>query len=495
MTVCLFGAGSAEYIDLPLAGRSTRVRVEEFVRSLPNVDRAVVFATEQPPQLPSDWVPRPMVEWTTASLLQAIADEVTGPDQSILFLHWDQPFVNRELAQRLIDKHEKYRADYTFADGYPVGLAPEIVRGRAVSHLVELSSAMDSPVARDSIFAVVQKDINRLDVETELSRIDQRLLRLTLAADTLANFSVCSALSDQAPAEIDQWAAHVEKNAAAHRSRPRFVSVQVLEQEIQKLEYSPYKLLRDDVLSPGATMNTDRFATIVSEIADLSPEAVVSISHWGEVALHPDVAGLVEVVLSHPAMRLIVETSGVGWSAEARENLLATGDRRLSIIVGIDSNDPAVYERVRGAGLAEAVAFAEAAIEAKPRATHVQAVRYDMTEGGLNQFYNHWKERTENIIIQKYDHFCDGLAQRKIGDLSPLKRFPCWHLQRDLVVLVDGSIPLCREDLSGKSLLGNAFSGGIAAAWEAGSNYYQHHIAGAYPDLCGSCDEYYTFNF
>ena len=87
------------------------------------------------------------------------------------------------------------------------------------------------------------------------------------------------------------------------------------------------------------------------------------------------------------------------------------------------------------------------------------------------------------------------LPQKKVTDLSPLNRFPCWHLKRDLHVLLDGSVPVCREDLTGEHSLGNIFSDPLEEIWERGKEWYEMHIAGEYPRLCGDCDEYYTYNF
>ena len=87
------------------------------------------------------------------------------------------------------------------------------------------------------------------------------------------------------------------------------------------------------------------------------------------------------------------------------------------------------------------------------------------------------------------------LPSRKVTDLTPLHRFPCWHLKRDVNVLLDGTVPVCREDLKGEHPLGNIFSDSFEQIWERGGEWYGRHIAEDYPRLCGDCDEYYTYNF
>jgi spiro-SPASM protein len=116
-------------------------------------------------------------------------------------------------------------------------------------------------------------------------------------------------------------------------------------------------------------------------------------------------------------------------------------------------------------------------------------------EEDLEAFYKSWKARTENIIVQKYDSFCGALPDRKVADLSPLKRFPCWHVKRDMPILLDGTVPLCREDLRAERSLGNALREELPALWERGLGMYLSHLSGEWSGICARCDEYYTFNY
>jgi len=126
---------------------------------------------------------------------------------------------------------------------------------------------------------------------------------------------------------------------------------------------------------------------------------------------------------------------------------------------------------------------------------HAQAVRMKENEEPLEEFYKAWKARTGKVIVQKYDHFCGLLPDRRVADLSPLKRFPCWHLKRDLAVLIDGRVPLCREDVGLTHPLGNVFEEDLASIWGRAEAFYLSHLREEYPQLCSACDEYYTFNF
>ena len=69
-----------------------------------------------------------------------------------------------------------------------------------------------------------------------------------------------------------------------------------------------------------------------------------------------------------------------------------------------------------------------------------------------------------------------ALPARKVSDLSPLTRRPCWHLKRDLSVLMDGAVPLCKECVRGEIVLGNAFDSADARGQGEPLTGRQHQI-------------------
>jgi hypothetical protein len=81
--------------------------------------------------------------------------------------------------------------------------------------------------------------------------------------------------------------------------------------------------------------------------------------------------------------------------------------------------------------MGEALAFAGELLRLAPEKTHVQAVRVKENEEDIETFYVR-KGVTRERDIQKYDSCAGLLPDRSVADLSPLKRFPCWHLKRDL---------------------------------------------------------------
>jgi spiro-SPASM protein len=186
----------------------------------------------------------------------------------------------------------------------------------------------------------------------------------------------------------------------------------------------------------------------------------------------------------------------------------------LSWVVSLDAHDPLRYREVRGPGFSEARSCARTLLSLFPRDAYVQAVRVKGFEDDVENFYRSWKgddlpqealdagrKDGGHIIIQKYDDFSGALPAMQASDLSPVQRRPCWHIQRDMNIIMDGSALCCREDLAAlrgrgdKGLLGNAFTEELGAIWERGEALFKEHCRLEYRGICAKCDEYYTYNF
>jgi len=68
----------------------------------------------------------PVAEHTAAAFFQALSPFAAEADH--LFIAWaDAPFLDSSGAAQLYAQHCTYKAEYSFADGYPEGLLPQIV--------------------------------------------------------------------------------------------------------------------------------------------------------------------------------------------------------------------------------------------------------------------------------------------------------------------------------------------------------------------------------
>jgi len=486
------------------ASETTLDRVQEFAGRLPEVERCLLLIPEggDPGFKAPDFEIRPIKSDRVAELLQSLRTACGESDYDNLFYFFaDCPLLDAELSVRMLENHRKYYAQYTFADGYPYGLSPEILKPDMLGPLLELAGGEAEDGAqriraydRGAVFELIKKDINAFDIETELSPVDLRMLRAELCADSKRNLMLVRRVLEAGAGEAGAVCRVLEQKPEILRTLPSFFNVQIVGGCPQLCSYCPYPRFAIEKTGKQGEMRLEDFARIVEEIQKFSAEATVSVSLWGEPAFHSDFPGVAASVLDK-GMRLVVETSGIGWQEDVFARIAGVKGRNIDWIVSLDSRDSQEYASLRGEGFEEAHHTVQNLQTLFPGRVYPQAVRMKENEEGLESFYRYWKQQCGKVIVQKYDSFCGFLPDRRVTDLSPLKRFPCWHLKRDVNVLLDGTVSLCREDLRAEHRLGNLLEQSLEEIWAAGEPYYRDHLQERYPDLCKNCDEYYSFNF
>jgi len=279
---------------------------------------------------------------------------------------------------------------------------------------------------------------------------------------------------------------------------PAFYNIQIEGKVFSKTAFSPYQEI-------DSRMDFKAFESLAKKIKTFSNNAVVSLSLFGEAALHPDFDKFI-LCLVKEALSVFVEIDG-GFlpdflQTSAYKNIVSSLSeleqrKRLCFVVLLDAATQKTFESFH-AGELQKAADAIKTLSADFSETYPQFIRVHENEDELEAFYRYWSDKASpsngKIIVQKYDHFCGRLPDKKPADLAPLEREPCWHLRRDMDILLDGSVPLCR-DLYDKEKLGNALQDDLADIWQKKDSLLAEHINKDYKGPCGNCDEYYTFNF
>jgi spiro-SPASM protein len=494
-------------------------------RLLPGVRHVVLLLPLEMAQTDEDMAASAasFVPLTLRGLLKTLGEVSVGYD-CVYFAWADCPFLDVPLATALSERHVRYGADYTYADGYPYGLAPELLAPDLPAKLLALLGEGDGQVERDSIFATLQRDINAFDIETELAPEDLRIHRLTLCADTARNLLLLTRWAAAGFSGTADAGRLIRERPELLRTLPAFYSIQVSGVCPQACVFCPYPRRDGGVTGLPARedyLSLEQFALMLDKIEAFSGDAVISLSLWGELGLHERKVELIDAVLRRPNLALIVETSGLGWTRPELEELAAMARDApprtrapspikgpLTWVVSLDAQDAARYRTIRGDGYEEAVGTTEALLELFPQNVYVQALRLKDAEDDIERFYRSWKERGAEAIIQKYDSFCGAMPEWGATDLSPLMRRPCWHLMRDMSVLIDGTVPLCREELGAlsgivgrgatddvRTALGNILTDDLDTIWRRGEPFYEEQCRAEFNGQCARCDEYYTYNF
>lgn len=436
---------------------------------------------------------------------------------SILFAWADCPFLNIDVTKNIISTHKNCRAEYTFADGYSDGLCPEILDSGAAAILAELCKKNEiqenrKEISRTSIFDSIKKDINSFEVETVIADEDESLLRIHFNCGTKGDFLSCKAMFDCGVdgKNADQISKEASENPKVLKTVPAYYQIQITDKVSSKVIYHPEEM---DSLDGKSFMPLEDFKNIAQKISDFSETAVVSLSAWGEAVLHPDFVEFVKTVLLKPGLTVLIEGDCSEISEEtcaALKNICDSvppcadgGQNNPKIIwlVTLDAFTEEVYCKIHSAknGNFEKSKAAILLLEKYFSGNvYAQFTRMNENESELEQFFRFWNEKTSptkgNFTIQKYDNCFGALPDRKPADLAPVERNVCWHLRRDMTILLDGSVPYARGKLK-SDILGNAFSENLEDIWKKTDSEVQKQINHDYSGKCENCDEYYIFNF
>ncbi len=531
------GNNSTHAFDDVFSGKSAFSRCLEWTKKIPDCGGVIIFSSARNEEkvkcalaeanindsriiLKEKWLCRDLVVTMSVEMASAKAENAVYTDS-------DRPFLDETLTKEVLACHEKYIAEYTFADGYPLGFAPEVIHAGTLNILSTFATethkeAADVEVSSDCIFNLLKTDINSFEIESVIAPKDYRMSRFDFSCGTKRNLLACKNLFEKALEKKAGFSA-VELSdlalecAEVQQTLPAFYNVQISRNCSSIPVYSPYPeafkkkygvLPVESENSGDSGMSLEKFNGLVSQIAEFSEDAVIGLSAFGEPLLEKNIAAYADAVLQNKNLSLLIETDGTLVTAELASRIAEVsqkhgprnnGEKNIIWIVSIDAVTDAMYSSlVKSGSFEKAVASVGILSRSFPGSVYPQFTRMNENESELEPFYRYWHDKNSpssgNLIIQKYDDCCKTLPSRKPADLAPLERFPCWHIKRDMTILADGSVPLCRQYLLDSSI-GNVFDDGIEQIWKKTLATVKEHIAGNYSEKCRDCDDYYTFNF
>ncbi|QTQ13848.1 spiro-SPASM protein [Treponema parvum] len=473
--------------------------------------------------------------WTVSSLLHSMHEACLSSNARNIVYAWaDCPFLNTALTLEVIKTHSEYIAEYTFADGYPYGFAPELINCDTAAIIEKLSlrkdvpgAAGDNPVSRDCIFSAMKADINAFEIETVISPVDWRMYRLGFHCASKEGLLACLKLAEiscgkggnegntadgdsRVPDAVsaEELSGMACKCAGILRTVPGFYNIQIETESRSRCVYSPYDDVLEKTKKKFDKMPLEKFKTLVNRIADFSENAVLSLSLWGEPLYHEHIKDIVSEVLKYPGLSVFIETTGDGLSEALASQIAEICDRcaprtngyaPVMWVVLLDSVTKEKYKEIHFVdGFELALNSINLLSKYFPKSVYPQFVRMDMNEEQLETFYRFWSAEDSpshgNFIIQKYNSYIGLLPERKPCDLSPVERYPDWHLRRDMVILSDGSVPLYKECMF-DDIIGNVFEEPLEVIWHKSDRLMEDQINKKYDKISGTYDEYYTFNF
>lgn len=470
-------------------GKSAEQLCAETVRAFADGADVIRLARAESATAYDDGIPTHAVEASDAAAWFRALESLCAGYDALIRVCADAPFIEGELIRRTMAEHAETAADFTYGEGFPLGLCPEAVQIDLLPILGGLNPEAELP--KRTLFPYFEKQINDYDISVVIAPHDSRRLRLALFADSFRRVQLLQRLAVAAGGAVCE--SFIYQNEKLLLTAPAFYPIQIVDERKQSPIYFPKALSAET--SSGAQMPPERLRFLLEKAAETSGRFVVSLSLHGDPVCHSCVYEMTEIALASKAETVLIETAGLGWDSERCKELTYKAGGRLIWIVLLDAADEESYKALRGDGFAEATAFAEKMTAAFADCVYVQAHRLKDFAQTIDRFYRVWSEKTDRLIIQKHDTFCGLVPEMKAVDLSPLVRYPCWHLKRELPIAVDGTVAMCADDLNKTTVRGNAFRDDWQTLFDSIRCQYEQQVDGCYHGICGGCDEYYTFHF
>ncbi len=415
------------------------------------------------------------------------------------------PLFDPELTEHLFKIHNEYRADITYGENLPPGLAPHFV-SRDLLESLEVMEANDTDVAAVGVRAFVEKNINQFHVEVHYQEPDLRLMRLDFSlasARSLAKAGAFLAKLDAAKPVYAQLQPLIGAKPELLHTFPSYIELELSSGAEFKSFFSPLRYIEQQ----PAQLSRENFMKVREYISQGFKDTSVCASGLGEPLEHPQAAEFLGELLADDNVRYVfVETNGI-----LLDRLLPlvthANARKLRVIVLLNSLEK--FEEYAGAPMARLAQiknnFAEFArglaanqLNAQEQ-LFLQSFKVEENETEIDALYALADELGGSFLLQKYNRYAGLMPERRVSDMTPLERYSCWHLRRDLYIRANGDVAFCKQTVDPKrpTARGNLAESSLSEIWQSQRADFAANFHEKYPAHlpCANCDEYFTFNF
>lgn len=412
-----------------------------------------------------------------------------SPDDSLALFTGLCPFLDKGIADDLAKVHTQFYAHYSYCENSPYGFLPDLVSSEFLAEAEPGATDL-----RDFVF----KNIEKYDAEILYRRPDVRQFRLDFSCASPRSLDLARRLRAIDP---DVTYERIEKVIHDHpeilRPFPSYFEIDLT--SLSKVHPIIYpEISGADSLPLALAMKLN------AEIAahGWKKDATVSLAGRGEPMLHPDFLEILKLFLANESVSTVfVET--YGHSIDEKQITLwnsLPGAEKLSVILRLSTLKKDRYRFLYGEDLFEPAMAAAVHLEKATNrkfAAYVEMLKIKEVEDEITPFFDRFENSTVRVILNKYNRYIDLLPERRVTDLTPLDRSFCWHIARDFYLKPDGTVPLCKQDISGRVTNHDFAKKTILEILSATATAHSHSVRGEHDSIgmpCLNCDEWYTFN-
>jgi len=259
-----------------------------------------------------------------------------------------------------------------------------------------------------------------------------------------------------------------------------------------------------DSLLRGGVMKIETFRGVLEEIRDEERYLVrtINLHHSGDVLLHPKFGEFLEVLSGEkerrPATfpRVQVLTSATHLRGEKAEALLET-DAVDWLRFSVDGGNPRDYEAIRvGAKWDQVVGNIHAFLdEAERRGKKIRTGIISVFETPTPEIHEEFRRLVLRVTnyMPRLPHNWVGKADLGLARPAGAPQGLCRFVLSQIVVLYDGRVTLCCNDLNAQGVIGDLATDGLHALFRGGKRAEHVRLMreGRRRDLpfCGTCDQ------
>jgi spiro-SPASM protein len=414
----------------------------------------------------------------------------------------DAPFLDPEIIEEMIQLHLTYLSEFTFSENLPEGYSCEIISGELIKQLPETTEET-LPLSK-----VVRSNINQFDVELYYKDPDIRDKRLNFRTSSPREKKIIEniyALNNSIPS-YKTVKSLIEDNPEVLYTGPSYIETEIT----GECSLDCIFCYRNTLKNKHSHMDKKILEKILTDLRSFNLAYTLCFGGSGEPMEHPEFYSFMDMVIKEPlAEMLIIETNGIKADNNFKSYLAKPEASKIKIVINSNSFEKESYISLHGKDHFDSVfenIVSLSELNGDNTRVYIQIMKINETDtlenqksqkSFLDRYYDFWEGHKIPIILQKQNTYFGRIEDRRYSDLSPVKRGPCWHLQRDLYILSDGTAAFCKQDVDGEynPLSLNEYS--LTEIWEQRKRLVIENYKGNYPAKpdCKNCDEWYTFNF
>ena len=423
--------------------------------------------------------------------------------EHVAVIYGDSPFFDSEILKEMSEIHTRYLAEFTFSENLPDGFACEIISRELVNQLPE-TNEKTLPIGK-----VIRSNINKFDVELFYKEPDIRSKRISFRLNNLRERRIMEnlfSIKKTVPSygEVKQL---IESNPESLFTGPSYVELELTGKCSLDCLFCYRKTLSS---GKHGEMDSKTYSSVLEGMREFAIPYTLCLSGSGEPMDHPEFYAFMESALKENLVeQLVIETNGIKADSNFKSFISREENSRVKVIVnnnGLDKESYIRFHKYDGYDTVLKNIKALAELNSGGERVYIQIMKINETDeftkendikSYLDKYYDFWEGQKVPIILQKQNIYFGRIPDRRYSDLSPVKRTPCWHLQRDLYILSDGTVSFCKQDIDGESSYGNVKNIPIAEIWNRQKKSFLEDYSGNFPakPCCKDCDEWYTFNF